>query len=417
MAPSRASRTPFGHFFFLITLLLGVISLFVQPAISSNPSDQTADAEELICHSDNPAECYPRVFQPTDEFQVIKPDQEIPSGLHVRLNIWTGEKEAKINVPDENDPALDGLPVDSGVVALEQESQPQAEPQIPKDAPEYEPVGAIKEPPVEEAGFWQSLTLIKKGPAAGEAEFKAAMENLELSSDIYYGLKLTEDSEAVKSLLCLMVGRDASGATLDDRQAAARILGGAVQNNVKALAEIEKNWVEIMASTCPSASQKLETAFYASFMPTAEYLAGLSPEEYTKAVSRAGSAAFAAKGLIQNPTIRDDFIAKGGMKNLLEVLAAGDERWAPAQRKVGHLLLDTFLDAEAGATLGVWPTGQPVSDSVCASGEVQEGCVDFYVKSIMGRNKGSQEHWSVEAYDLLRAARKGNAEKDGKVEL
>lgn len=417
MAPSRASRRPFGNFFFLITLLLGVILLFVQPATSANPSDQNADGLELICHPDNPAECYPRVFQPTDEFQVVRPDQEILGGLHVRLNIWTGEKEAKINVPGENDPALDGLPVDSGVVAVEQEAQPQAAPRIPKDAPAYEPVGAIKEPPAEEASFWESLGLVKKGPAAGAAELGAALENLELSSDIYYGLKLTEDSEAVKSLLCLMVGHDNSGATLDDRQAAARILGGAVQNNVKALAEIEKNWAGLMASTCPSASQNLETAFYASFTPTAEDLAGLSPEEYTKAVSRAGSAAFAAKGLIQNAAIRDDFVAKGGMKNLLEILAAGDERWAPAQRKVGHLLLDTFLDAEAGATLGVWPAGQAESDDVCAGGQVQEGCVDFYVKSIMGRNKGDGGHWSAEAYDLLRAARKGNAEKDGKVEL
>lgn len=415
MAPSRAYRRPFGHFF-AITLLLGIILLFVQPA-TSNPSEQTADGEELICHTDDPAQCYPRVFQATDEFQVVKPDQEIPSGLHVRLNIWTGEKEAKINVLDDNDPALDGLPVDSGVVVVDQEAQPHAEPRIPKDAPEYEPVGAIKEPPVEEAGFWESLDVIKKWPAVGVAEVKAALENLELSSDIYYGLKLTEDSEAVKSLFCLMVGHDASGATLDDRQAAARILGGAVQNNIKALAEIEKNWAGLMASTCPSASHDLETAFYASFMPTADDLAGLSAEEYARAVSRAGSAVFAAKGLIKNAAIRDDFIAKGGMKNLLEVLAVRDERWAPAQRKVGHLLLDTFLDAEGGATLGVWPTGEPASDAVCANGEVQEGCVEFYVKSIMERNKGEQGHWSVEVYDRLRAARKANAEKDGKLEL
>lgn len=419
MAPSRASRRPLGNVFFIITLLLGVALLFAQPAVSSNPSNQNTDAGDLICHTDNPAECYPRVFQPTDEFQAVKPDQEIPSGLHVRLNVWTGEKEAKINIPDEVDPALEGLPVDNAVVTVEQDPSPHAEPQIPKGAPEYEPVGAIKEPPVEAAGFFKSLDLIKKGPGADAAGFRNALESLELASDIYYGLKLTEDSEAVKSLLCLMAGEDASGmATLDDRQAAARILGAAVQNNVKALAELEKSWPGLMASTCPSASKNLETAYYASFMPTIDDLARLSPEEYSRAVSRVGSAVFAAKGLIQNAAIRDDFIAKGGMKNLLEVLAAGDERWAPAQRKVGHLLLDTFLDAEGGATLGVWPMGQAAADDVCAEGEVQEGCVDFYVRSIMERNKTVDPgHWSIEVYDRLRAARKGNEERDGKLEL
>lgn len=417
MAPSRAPQRPFGHIFFLITLLLGIISLFAQPATSSASPAQSPDAD-LICHTDNPTDCYPRVFQPTDDFQVVRPDQEIPSGLHVRLNIWTGEKEAKINVPGENDPALEGLPVDNHVVAVEQEGQPVAEPRIPKDAPAYEPVGAIKTPPTEEAGFFDALSVIKQGPAAGEAEFRAALENLELASDIYYGLKLAEDSEVVKSLLCVMVGDDASGvATLDDRQAAARILGGAAQNNVKALAEMEKSWGGLMASTCPSAPHSLETAFYASFMPTADELARLSPEEYTRAVSRAGSAVFAAKGLLQNAAIRDDFVSKGGMGNLLEVLAAGDERWAPAQRKVGHLLLDTFLDPEAGAALGVWPRGQAASDDVCAGGEVREACVDFYVWSIMERSKGEQGHWSVEVYDRLRAARKGDAERGGKVEL
>ncbi|SPO00897.1 related to SLS1 protein precursor [Cephalotrichum gorgonifer] len=368
MAPSRAPGRPFGHSLFLITLLLGIILVLVQPAVSSTPpaQDQEEAAKDLICHTDNPAECYPRVFEPTDEFQIIHPDQEVPPGLHVRLNIWNGEKEGKINVPDEIDPSLEGLPTDNAVVLVEQEGEPRDEPRIPKGAPEYEPVGQIKVPPVEEGSFFESIEVVKRGvPAeAGEVAFRAALENLlEMSSDIYYGLKLTENAEAVKTLLCLMVGGDASGsATADDGQAAARILAGAVQNNVKALAEVEKIWADAMASTCSPRDDAptLEAAFYASLMPADESL--LSPEEYSRAVSRVGSTVFAAKGLVQNPAIRDDFLAKGGMRNLVEILAAGDERWAPVQRKVGHLLLDTFLDPEGGATLGVWPQGQAAGD-------------------------------------------------------
>lgn len=35
-------------------------------------------------------------FVPTKEWQVIKPGQAIPKGIHVRLNIQTGEREGKL---------------------------------------------------------------------------------------------------------------------------------------------------------------------------------------------------------------------------------------------------------------------------------------------------------------------------------
>ncbi len=51
------------------------------------------------------------VFVPTSEWQTIKPDQGIPRGLHVRLNIQTGVKEAKLladaDVGSSDDPTND----------------------------------------------------------------------------------------------------------------------------------------------------------------------------------------------------------------------------------------------------------------------------------------------------------------------
>ena len=95
-------------------MTLSVIAcILAAPAIVSAASPVMPD---IICHTSNREECYPRIFQPTEEFQTVHDDQELPSGLHVRLNIWTGQKEAKINVPDEEDPALEGLPVDSAIV-------------------------------------------------------------------------------------------------------------------------------------------------------------------------------------------------------------------------------------------------------------------------------------------------------------
>ena len=41
------------------------------------------------------------VFQPTSEWQAIRPGQGIPAGLHVRMNLETGEKEAKLMDGDD----------------------------------------------------------------------------------------------------------------------------------------------------------------------------------------------------------------------------------------------------------------------------------------------------------------------------
>ena len=43
----------------------------------------------------------------TNEWQRVKPNQGIPPGLHVRLNIQTGEKEAKLL--DKNEPTNTGI--------------------------------------------------------------------------------------------------------------------------------------------------------------------------------------------------------------------------------------------------------------------------------------------------------------------
>ncbi|KAI9857315.1 MAG: hypothetical protein M1824_004865 [Vezdaea acicularis] len=80
---------------FLLRLL--TLSLLLSTLLAELPPDD----EELICSSSDPSSCYPRLFRPTSEFQAVLPMQDIPSGLHIRLNIATGEKEAKINVPDE----------------------------------------------------------------------------------------------------------------------------------------------------------------------------------------------------------------------------------------------------------------------------------------------------------------------------
>ena len=62
---------------------------------------------DVICDVTDGLGCYPAVFEATDVFQPILPGQSLTSGLHVRVNMGTGQKEAKL--------ILDGESSDSAV--------------------------------------------------------------------------------------------------------------------------------------------------------------------------------------------------------------------------------------------------------------------------------------------------------------
>ncbi|KAK3936484.1 hypothetical protein QBC46DRAFT_394954 [Diplogelasinospora grovesii] len=404
-------------------ILLGTLALGAVAVAASSPSQPkqatpspSADVE-LICHTDNPAECYPKVFQATDEFRIVHDDQDLPSGLHVRLNVHTGLKEAKINVPDEGNPALEGLPVDSSIVIVEPETDADAEhgvkPKIPPNAPAYDPVGKIKKPkaPTPEddgkgsGAFYKSLEILKKG-----LDIDEALEMLEdISHDIYYGLKIAEDYDTVRQLFCLANPGDifAEGKEVLSRaRLAALTIGSAVQNNPKALAEIEAHWAKLQKEICSGSSEALGTAVFR-----------LVPESKAEGARNDPALAkvrvAAISGLLKNDVIRRDFLANGGMDLLLEVLAVpeeGKEEWEPAQRKVGLLVLDNFLDENMGATLGEWPTGD--EGSTASWGQ--------HAMKLAHRYRHEKDHWSGELWKKLQEQTKINRsgkEKTGKEEL
>ncbi|TFB04022.1 Nucleotide exchange factor SIL1 [Trichoderma ghanense] len=399
----------------IFALIWGLLFCLAAPAAaSSSPqhSPQAAsDESELICHTSNPEECYPRVFVPTHEFQTVHDDQQLPNGLHVRLNIWTGQKEAKINVPDEVNPDLGGLPVDQAVVLVDQE-QPETI-QIPKGAPKYDNVGKIKEPAqegdaqTEAIAFAETFNMLKTGESPSDEEFDNGLEGLEeLSHDIYYGLKITEDADVVKALFCLMGARDgdvSEGATPRDQQAAA-ILAGALSNNPSALAEIAKIWPELLDSSCPRDGAPISDHFYQDTVSVAD-----SPAKVKAAVS-------AINGLIKDDDIRKRFLENSGMKQLLSVLCQDKPEWAGAQRKVAQLVLDTFLDEDMGAQLGQWPKGKASNNGVCAAPEtaLDDGCWDYHADRMV---KLHGTPWSKELKQRLGDARKANSKSPDHGEL
>jgi nucleotide exchange factor SIL1 len=380
---------------------------------SSSPSASTPSPAvdvDLICHTDNSSECYPKIFVPTDEFQTVHEDQDLPPGLHVRLNVWTGHKEAKINVPDEQVAEVAGLPVDSSVVVVDQPNEEEI--QIPAGAPVYEAAGKIREPPKgeESDSFFESLEILKKGLNLDEA----LKELEELSHDIYYGLKITEQYDTVKKLLCLantdwQYGDNESPVSLRRAIRAANIIAYALQNNPKALAEVEKHWEKFKGVKCnPADGDDLVTETF-RLLPPGGQGRGLALEP-TLVKARVS----ALKALLKSEVVRKDFFENRGMEVLLNVLVqSGDQHWDPPREKAALLVQDIFLDADLGATLGEWPVDDQLSEGECrnlAQPEprlAKQECWDYEAKKLASENRWDQGHWSHELWEKLKEARKG----------
>ncbi|KAK2610491.1 hypothetical protein N8I77_003917 [Diaporthe amygdali] len=406
-----SSRLSAGSSLALFVFLVFALLTFGASASTNSEGSKAQDGakSDLICHTENLAECYPRVFEPTEEFQTVHEDQEIPPGLHVRLDVNTGKREAKINDPNEDNPALEGLPVDSSIVVIDQQEDSEAgsKPQIPKGAPQYESVGKIKEPIEEKQSFRDSLTVLKT-LALNDRPIGAALDILDdISHDIYYGLKIAEDTGAVKELLCMMSSQDVFSKDREDdvvKQAglAASIVGSSLQNNHKALQEVENAWDDISKTKCAGTGRDLSKAVFNMLTP--DVLAGEAvsgAEGSLLSLTKAKTAAL--RGLIKSPIIRDDFLANGGMAQILEVLSIERPELVPAKQKLANLVLDNFLDESMGATLGVWPR----------PGEVDHDW-DYKLKTLAKLHKADKDHWSAELWRRLQEQRKAERAQAGK---
>ncbi|KAL2129025.1 hypothetical protein VTI74DRAFT_8321 [Chaetomium olivicolor] len=454
MAKFRLKMLPFS--------LLALVSLTVWGSSAStdspSPSPSPSADVELICHTDNPAECYPKIFQATDEFQIVRDDQDLPQGLHVRLNVQTGQKEAKINVPDETDPALEGLPVDSSVVIVERdqaEAGPQPKARIPHDAPAYDPAGKIKVPKSENSdegsAFYKTLTILKKG-----LDVDAALEMLEdISHDIYYGLKIAEDYDTVHELFCLCSAQPSDAANWAARaRLAALTLASAVQNNPKALAELEAHWPKLSPSLCSSPNATpLGTSIFTLTTPAIVLNEDLSSVDAAVLKARISL----LSGLLRSPLLRRHFLASSAISDLLRILLTttnspsissssssqeSEAGWHSAQRTAAYLLMDNFLDADMGAALGEWPDPAKHSNinsnnnnlasgkdkkktahwKECSSpenGVHEEECLLWHVIELGSKKYAKEEgHWSRELRVKLREAVKRDAQRrSGKTEL
>ena len=62
--------------------------------------DSESEASEASVTSERPLVSSDTLFVATEEWQEVWPGQRVPGGLHVRMNLETGKKEAKILTPE-----------------------------------------------------------------------------------------------------------------------------------------------------------------------------------------------------------------------------------------------------------------------------------------------------------------------------
>ena len=224
-------------------LLLAVLSSFFS-AQATVPSPRATT--ELICPTNHASDCYPSIFQPTEEFQIVKDDQSLPPGLHVRMNLATGVKEARLNVPEPEAAYSDLVIIDkpeskedstTKVLGID---EPSEEPHVPihHDQSILGDLPRVRTPPFEAGEFStfqdsmsQLRTMPSSDPNYDPTPALAALQDLCHSGE--WGLRLTKDSNMTH--LLVQSFSDVSQ-KIAVRSGAALLLATAIQNNPEALA-------------------------------------------------------------------------------------------------------------------------------------------------------------------------------------
>ncbi|KAG0234706.1 hypothetical protein BGW41_001026 [Actinomortierella wolfii] len=252
--------------------------------LESEPSD-------MICRDGN---CYPRAFVPTHEFQEVLEGQEIPPGLHVRMDFETHKKYAKLMGRKE---PVDGSQEHRAVVVVdtdktgtqhhdlgssmqatfdahdqqEQQQEPSSGPNILNNMPEFhKPNPHITMD--EHAAFTEYLAIIESTESSLR-QVEAALEELgELVSEMDFGLRLAQGSGLRSVMELLACHPDTAAQSLCDRERimrsnAALVVGNAVQNHPtvqKAAIELDlhRHLLHLMTTESDSlVARRLLTAF------------------------------------------------------------------------------------------------------------------------------------------------------------
>lgn len=399
-------------------------------AAPSSPSP--GKASDLICHTNNAADCYPKIFEPTKDFQVIHDDQDIPPGLHVRMDIYTGKKEARLNIPMEGEEGREDVSTEQAMVIVDQPEPVMAEPEEepvqnepvamrdrqPKKPPAYDNAGKVMPPRPDAEGtisdstaFQNAVAILTKGDLSGRADVLPTL--LDLSHDIYYGVELMKNADVLEQLLWLMYESDwrDTERTVATHKRAAGIVANSIQNNPTALKEAQKSWHQLMPGPHKTSRKELsDNAKWQSDSAMVERMLLLLREETDPAAMKAKI--YALTGLMKNADIKDRFLEQEGLGELLSIFRSEfqNKEWDGVRVKLAEFVSDNFLDEDMGAGLGKWPTAISASDKTCAK-ETKKGepsddkCWDYWVgvfrSQCAKKNDEACEEWTSAFLHLM----------------
>lgn len=309
----------------LLASIFCIISpiLFVQAVVPS-PKATT----DLICHTNHASECYPRTFQPTTRFQTVHDDQNLPPGLHIRMNLATGVKEAKLNEPDrEEGRDAAGLVVVDDVPYRSPGLRDQSNPQ------QYTPPARPAPIDLSESGvFASSIDALKASSSSDSNDVIPALSTLEdLSHSHHWGLALARDASLSQILFgFLSPSTSQFQSSPEVRSATALLLATAIHNNPDAL----------IAAVSHFYNDKWPTG------PLEAVILALAHEQLPSLLTRM---VFLLSALCQDEKQLWKFVQAGGLDLLAEVFdaenAGSDER-DRLRGKIANLMFDRFLQLE-----------------------------------------------------------------------
>ncbi len=384
-------------------------------------------ASDLICHTDNAADCYPKTFEPTKDFQTIHDDQDIPPGLHIRMDIYSGKKEARLNILMEGEEAgieAADIPTEQAMVVVDQPKQLEEDAQEleeeflvalrdrqSKKPPAYEAAGKIMPPREPEAvpdgvvpdsvRFSSSVKALTTGDATERANNLPTL--LELSHDIYYGVELMKNPDVFQRLLWELdeVNFFDLHATAKVHKQAAGILANSIQNNPTALKEAQRSWRSLLPypNGRRSGSTNREDA---ADNEMAERMLLILREETDPAALRVEISALS--GIVKAKEVKEALLEQGGMGGLLTIFRKEGKEWDVVREKLSQFIADNFLDEDMGAELGKWPVGKSQSGAQCRAERKgmfgsEEACWPYFVEDFGALN--DDEEWVGPFFEML----------------
>ncbi|KAK6336346.1 hypothetical protein TWF696_001907 [Orbilia brochopaga] len=406
----------------IFVLTVWLLCLFFHGAFTTIVEyEQDADGSpaskvEMVCHPGK--ECYPKTFVPTTTFLPVESDQVIPPGLHVRLNIGTGGREAKLIDPTEEEGTAVYVPADkpadsptihqySDLVVVPELADEEADivngghgnktnSETPK-VQEIPPIGRHSrphQPPADWEAFHAAVKVLKDVSSHSDG-LNDALERLQdMSHEPEYGVKLVETS--LHRLIQLI---SSPSFETSQRSAAAVTLGNSLQNNAGALGRVKK---QLGADT----KEVL-------FKPILDALVDETDRTVTRRIM------FALSKAVRVRHGKQDFISLDGLP-VLEIVYVRTQDLA-LRGKIAAFLHDEFLDPNMmGADVAQGSTGGSGSQKIIQMKDDLSGWCEVVQKDLLERDStdavGDSDHEGqvLETLKALKQKYKGKCNaKDG----